>query len=209
MYGLPVNQGDMQATNLGFSVVYLLGQRAMGVFITRGEGAALMHLWRYIGWLCGVEEQWLCHTEQQGRIGLYQNVLSQPPPDESSRLLGAALVDEPLMHFYPNLRWLRGRWNRAKHLSIARMYLGADALKALGMPHRVLPWYPLLTVGPRLLWHGLHRVVPRGRDRLIERGLAEQLACIPAVFGPNHPGIAATHVMQAHARPEAGPASGV
>jgi hypothetical protein len=209
MYGLPVNQGDMQATNLAFSVVYLLGQRAMGVIITRAEGAALMHLWRYIGWLCGIEEEWLCHTEQQGRIALYQNALSQPPPDESSRLLGAALVDEPLMHFYPNLRRLRGRFNRAKHLSIARMYLGADTLKALGMPHRVLPWYPVLTIGPRLLWHGLHRLVPGGRGRLVERGLAEQLSAIPAVFGPNHPRIAATHVMQAHEPPKAGAASTV
>jgi hypothetical protein len=212
MYGLPVNQGDMQATNLGFSVVYLLGLRAMGVIVTRGEGVALMHLWRYIGWLSGVDEQWLCHTEQQGRIALYQNVLSQPPPDESSRLLGAALVDEPLMHFYPNLRWLRGRWNRAKHLSIARMYLGVETLKALGMPHRVLPWYPLLTIGPRVLWHVLHRLAPGGRERLIERGLAEQLSAIPAVFGPNRPRIAAAHVMQAHIRdprPDASPASTV
>ena len=55
MYGLPINQGDMQATNLGFSVVYLLAQRALGVIITRAEGAAVMHLWRYIGWLMGVE----------------------------------------------------------------------------------------------------------------------------------------------------------
>jgi hypothetical protein len=200
MLGLPVNQGDMQATNLAFSVVFLMGQRSLGVIITRAEGAAVMHLWRYIGWLNGVEEQWLCDTERQGRVALYQNVLSQPPPDESSRQLGSALVNEPLMHFYPNLRWLRGHWNRAKHLSIARAYLGAETMKALGMPHRHLPWYPLLTVGPRLLWHGLHRIVPGGRDRLIDRGLAAQVACIPTVFGPNHPRIAATHVVQAQGR---------
>jgi hypothetical protein len=206
MYGLPINQGDMQATNLGFSVVYLLAQRALGVIITRAEGRDVMHLWRYIGWLIGVDEAWLCDTERQGRIALYQNALSQAPADESSRLLGAALVDEPLMHFYPNLRWLRGHWHRAKHLSIARAYLGADAMKSLGMPHRTLPWYPVLTVGPRLLWHALHRVVPGGRERLIARGLAEQQSTIRTLFGAHDPRIAAAHVLQAHAaRPKSPP----
>ncbi len=209
MLGLPVNQGDMQATNLGFSVVYLIAQRSMGVIITRAEGRAVMHLWRYIGWLNGVEERWLCDSEQQGRVALYRNILSQPPPDESSRLLGAALIDEPLMHFYPNLKWLRGHWNKEKHLSIARTYLGAEAMKALGMPHRVNPWYPALTVGPRLLWHALHRAIPGGRDRLVERGLAAQAACIPTVFGPNRPKIAAAHVIRASSPSQGAPAAPV
>jgi hypothetical protein len=199
MYGLPVNQADLQYANLAFSVVYLLGQRALGVIITRAEGGHVMHLWRYIGWLMGIEERRLCDTEEQGRIALYQNMLSQAPPDESSRLLGAALVDEPLMHFYANLRWLRGRWNRAKHLSIVRTYLGAKAMRALGMPRWVMPWYPALTVGPRLLVHALHRLFPGGRERLIERGLAEQQACIRTLFGSSDPRIAAAHVMAAHA----------
>ena len=197
-YGLPINQGDMQATILGFSVVYLLAQRALGVIITRAEGRSVMHLWRYIGWLMGVNDAWLCDTEEQGRIALYQNALSQAPADETSRALGAALIDEPLMHYYPNFRWLRGHWNRAKHLSIARTFLGAETMEALGMPRGVLPWYPALTIGPRYLWHGLHRLLPGGRERLIERGLAAQASVINVLFGPSEPRVAATHVIRAH-----------
>ncbi|MGH8445337.1 MAG: oxygenase MpaB family protein, partial [Solimonas sp.] len=49
-YGLPVNQGDMHATYLAFSVIFLFGQRLLGVPLRDKEGKAVMHLWRYIGW---------------------------------------------------------------------------------------------------------------------------------------------------------------
>jgi hypothetical protein len=103
------------------------------------------------------------------------------------------------MHYYPNFRWLRGHWNRAKHLSIARAYLGAETMEVLGMPAGVLPWYPALTVGPRYFWHGLHRLMPGGRERLIERGLHAQASVIRILFGSgDRPRVAATHVIRGH-----------
>lgn len=181
--GLPINQGDMHATYLAFSVIFLFGQRLLGVPLRRREGEAVMHLWRYIGWLMGVEERWLCDTEQQGRVALYQNLLAQAPPDESSRQLGRALCDEPLQRHYASLAGLRGRWNRAKHLSIARGFLGRRGMRALGLPDGVLPWYPLLTAPPRLAIHLLLRALPGGRALLIRRGLAAQQAYLRVLFG--------------------------
>lgn len=191
--GLPINQGDMHATYLGFSVVYLLGQRAFGVKITRDEGRGVMHLWRYVAWLMGVEPCWLHDTEHEGRVALYQNVLSQPPPDETSRQLGRALKDEPLARHYPNLAWLRGRWNRAKHLSIARTFLGAEAMQSLGLPTAVRPWYPLLTIGPRLVWHRAVRLLPGGLAYLSRRGRDAQQAYLKTLFGPDDPAIRVLH----------------
>lgn len=180
--GVPVNQGDMHATYLAFSIMYLIGQRALGVAITADEGAALMHLWRYIGWLMGVESRWLYETEVDAQVALYQNVLSQAPPDETSRQLGRALKDEPLARQYPNAAWLRGHWNRAKHLSIARAFLGARGMRALGLPPS-LPWYPVLTIGPRFVWHRTLRALPGGRAFLSRRGLAAQRAYLKTLFG--------------------------
>ncbi|WP_043112715.1 oxygenase MpaB family protein [Solimonas flava] len=190
-YGLPINQGDLQATYLAFSVIYLFGQRLLGVPLRRREGAAVMHLWRYIGWLMGVETRWLCDTEQQGRVALYQNLLAQAPPDESSRLLGRALRDEPLQRHYANFAALRGRWNRAKHLSIARSFIGARGMRALGLPEGVWPWYPLLSAPPRLLAHLGWRAWPGGRERLIRRGLAAQQDYLRVLFGRERPALAA------------------
>ncbi|MDM4770580.1 oxygenase MpaB family protein [Solimonas sp. SE-A11] len=182
-YGLPVNQGDMHATYLAFSVIFLFGQRLLGVPLTAREGHAAMHLWKYIGWLMGIDEHWLGDGEQAGRIALYQNLLAQAPPDETSRQLGRPLADEPLQRRYRRLAWLQGRWNRAKHLSIARAFVGRRGMDALGLPEGVLPWYPLLTIGPRLGWHLAHRLLPGGRERLVRRGLKVQEEYLEVLFG--------------------------
>lgn len=176
VWGLPINQADMMGTYLGFSVVFLLGARLLGALFTAAEARAVMHLWRYIGWLMGVEERWLVDGEMEGRILLYQYTISQAPPDESSVQMGRALMDEPLHRPYPRFRTLRGRFVRARHLSINRLFLGRAGMRALGLPENVLPWYPLLTVPPALLQHGLWRAVPGGREHRIRAGrLAQEL----------------------------------
>lgn len=194
--GLPVNQGDMHGTWLAFSVIFLFGQRLLGVPLSAGEGRATMHLWKYIGWLMGLDERWLSDSEQAGRIALYQHALAQAPPDESSRQLGRPLMDEPLQRKYRRLGWLQGRWNRALHLSIERAFLGRRGMRALGLPENVLPWYPLLTFAPRLGWHLAHRLLPGGRERLIERGLREQQEYLQVLFGEDRPDL--TRAMAGH-----------
>jgi hypothetical protein len=188
-YGLPVNQFDMQATYLSFCVTFLFGQRLLGVPLRAEEGRAVMHLWRYIGWLMGVDEPWLLDGEMEGRIALYQNVLAQAPPDESSRLLGRPLMDEPLQRHYRRFAWLQGRYERARHLSIERAFLGRAGMQALGLPTLVLPWYPVLSFAPRLLGHLLLRAWPGGRERLIRDGLRKQSDYLQVLFGGDRPDI--------------------
>jgi len=188
-WGLPVNQTDMAATQLGFSVVFLLGSRALGVPLTAGEGRAVMHLWRYVGWLMGVDERWLPETESEGRTLLYQILLSQAPPDESSRQLGFALMNEPFERHYPNLAWLRGHFERARHLSIARLFLDRQSMRDLGLPDRVLPWYPALAAPANLFHQGTRRLLPGGRHRLARQGRKAQVDYLTVLFGDAAPAI--------------------
>src|SRR5690554_7488598 len=90
----------------------------------------------------GVDESLLCNSEQEGRIALYQNVISQAMADDTSRQLGRSLMDQPLGRHYPNMHFLRGHWEKQVHLSIIRLFVGWRGMKDLGLPTWTLPWYP-------------------------------------------------------------------
>jgi hypothetical protein len=187
--GLPINQTDMAATCLGFSVVLLLVVRVLGVPVTRAESRAEMHLWKYIGWLMGVEEPWLCDTERDGRILLYQMLLAQTPPDESSQQLGRALMADGLREPWPTR--LRVRFEHARHLSVTRLFVGARGMRALGLPRFVLPWYPLVSAPFTLLWHLAHRLLPGGPERARRAGRAVQEHLTRMRFGSVPGGVGA------------------
>lgn len=181
-WGLPVNQVDMQATYLAFSVVQLIALRTTGICLTRQQADDVMHLWRHIGWLMGVDEAWLCDDERTGRLWLYQNLLSQAPPDEGSVALARALADEPLQRHYPRWAALRGRVNRARHLSLVRWFVGADGMRRLGLPV-ALPWYPVMLLGPLALGSLVCQAVPPLARWWRARARARQEAYLRILMG--------------------------
>jgi hypothetical protein len=181
--GLPVNQLDMQATYLAFSVIYLIGQRMLGVPVRKQEAEDIIHLWRYIAWLMGVDEKLLVASEVEGRVALYRNLLSQPAADETSKKLGRALMDEPLDRRYQRFAWLRGHWNRQVHLSIIRFFLDAEGMESLGLPKGVLPWFPMLTGPPRFIFGLLVRMTPETESWWTRRGRQAQHALFETLHG--------------------------
>lgn len=188
-YGLPVNQLDMQVTYLAFSVMFLLGQRLLGVPVSKDEGDDVMHLWRYIGWLMGVCDPLLVGSEDEGRIALYKNLLSQATADESSKQLGRALMDEPLGRHYPNMHWLRSRWDKQVHLSIIRFFIGRRGMEALGLSTWVMPWYPVLFTPVNFVIQSMVRLFPDGKKWLAQRGRAAQKTQLQIMFGDQRPDI--------------------
>ena len=185
--GAPVNQLDMQATYFAFSVLFLLGQRGLGVPVRAAEAADVMALWRYIAYLMGTDPALLVETEAEGRVALYQNLLSQPLADGSSAQLGAALAQEPYARTYPWGAPLRRWWNYHLHLSVVRLFVGADGMRELGLPAWVLPWYPLLRGPPRFLMHLLGRLLPGGQGWLDRRGRRAQRAIHETMPAGEHP----------------------
>lgn len=188
--GLPINQTDMAATFLGFSVVQLFAARFMGVPITRRDAHAVMHLWKAIAWLIGTDEAWLTDDEQEGRKLLYQITLSQKPPDETSRKLGRSLMDETLGVPYPFPRRLRARFEQARHLSVTRFFVGREGMRNLGLPAWMPPWYPLLSAPATFGWHVAHRLLPGGRKRLAQRGRRAHEALVALHFAGQQQGLA-------------------
>ncbi|MEU4688132.1 oxygenase MpaB family protein [Actinoplanes sp. NPDC023714] len=161
--GLPINQYD-QASTLGvFSTSFLLHLRLLGVRVSGADSRAVMHLWSYVGWLMGVDEEWLPHTERRGRRLLYHFLSNDPPPDGNSRALARALI-----HMSDDVPGWRGVYERERALSVACWLLGPAALRDLGLPYR-LPWYGAGRLLANLvLSHGVGRL-PGGRSFLLAR----------------------------------------
>lgn len=190
--GIPVSQTDMQATYLGFSTVYLLALKLVGVPVSPADKAAVMHLWRYIAWVNGVDESRLHDLHEGERSGLqllYKNLLSQRMADADSARLAQALADEPLHRHYPRWGWLQGRVNRSMQLSLARLCMGNETLRALGLPVWTLPWYPVLMVLFNQTLHRLARALPGGETWLMQRGRAQQRDYLPVLFGQQAPAL--------------------
>ncbi|MEI5672161.1 MULTISPECIES: oxygenase MpaB family protein [unclassified Nocardioides] len=165
-HGVPINQYD-QASTLGvFSTSFLLHLRLLGVRVSRTDAAAVMHLWSYVGWLMGVDEEWLPRTERQGRRLLYHFLSHDPGPNASSRALAHALVHMADQAPVPRARRV---WERERALSAGTWLLGPAAMRDLGLPRRP-PWYGVGRVAANLFWSQLVGRLPGGRDVVAARG---------------------------------------
>lgn len=185
-WGLPINQIDMAATLLGAASVPLLGARVLGMLQTRHERDAATHSARYLGWLMGVDERWLPTDEASAMRLLYELLLSIYNPDETSVQLAQPMADEPLSRPYPRWAGLRGRFDRARHLSISRLFLGRRGLSNLGLQATTLPWYPLLNWPRCAARHLLSRVLPGGKARAARAGRQAQEDFLQLLSGGEH-----------------------
>lgn len=90
-WGLPINQADLVATNLSFSIALVEGVRHVGLRFSREEVDAILHLWRYSGTLSGCDVGLLpCTEEDAMRLAELMDLI-QPGPDDGSLLLAKAL----------------------------------------------------------------------------------------------------------------------
>ncbi|WP_280758530.1 oxygenase MpaB family protein [Prescottella agglutinans] len=172
-WGLPINQADQSATYELFCSFYLMGMRSLGMPISRDDGRAVMHLWRYIGWLMGVDDRFLALDEQDGRRKLYHVLLTSPAPDEHAVTLARALVDSRLTLDYGRLRTLRRRFQYQKIRSVSAAHIGRVGLAELGLGF-ALPWYAAVRIPANFVKHTAARIVPGGSGWLLRRSEREQ-----------------------------------
>ncbi|WP_298180394.1 oxygenase MpaB family protein [Saccharomonospora sp.] len=133
----PINQVQTAGTLLLFSLVYVLGMRVLGVRYTDTERADIIHLWRYVGWLMGVDDELLPATEEDAWRLLWLLAATEFVPDEDSQRLAAALL-----HAYSEagrdrggpLGAVVGELSMRVHGSISRLVLGKANSDFLGLP---------------------------------------------------------------------------
>lgn len=182
-WGLPINQTDMAATLMGALIAPFVGALPMGVVLTPAELDAVAHLARYVGWLVGVRDEMLPTSFRDGVRILYHCLAAITNPDDTTTQLALPMVEDPLHWHYPNMPVLRGNIARSQHLSISSVFLGPKAMRDLGLPPYMLPWYLALRI-PVNLWRGLiARTIPNGEQYAAARGRREQEAFLRTLVG--------------------------
>lgn len=138
-WGEPINQHDMVATTMLFSVTVLDGLRKLGFRITKREADAYVQLWKYVGYLIGVELELLPTTEDEA-LSLGNLILAtQAAPDEDSRALTQALISVgKTAAKTPAERRMAERMAPVTR-TISRALMGDALADGLGVPKYKLP----------------------------------------------------------------------
>jgi len=181
-WGAPINQVHMAGTNLLFSGALIIGLRRLGYVMTRRESEALLALWRYSGYLSGVEAPLLCSTvDEAQRLGNLIAAMEGPPDDDARRLM-TALLDASVPGGTRG-----GHWTLSAYYGLTRALIGDELANGLRLPKTA--WRvavpvirPLLlaytTVGYRLpgvrAYH--ERVGLRGWEQGIKQSLGNAAA---------------------------------
>lgn len=186
--GLPINQADLAATLGLFNSTAILGCRVLGRHVTRAESYAIMHLWRYVGWLMGVDDDWLFRTEREQNAFNHHVLLAQGDVTPSGARLATALVDGLRSERTGGRvdRWL-GAWERRRLLSLLRVFLRADGMRDLGLPVTT-PWVVPSQVVRNLVESLVVARTERGRRWLERRSDAWVRETLARRFGESRPG---------------------
>jgi NADH dehydrogenase len=131
-WGAPIDQCHMAGTNLMFSVGVLDGLTRLGYRFERVEREALVHLWRYAGYLLGVEHELLVADEFEGHRLLDLMFAFEPQPDDDSRALVDALMQTSITYVRNFKAGRRCSVNLC--YGISRALIGDGQADALGFP---------------------------------------------------------------------------
>jgi hypothetical protein len=192
-WGHPINQHDMLATVILFSAALIDGLRQLGYGVTAQEAEDLIHLWRYVGLVIGVEEPLLPRSYPAALEIAHMIRESQGQPDDDARALVQALFDARLTAIRAQGGRLN-RWTAARRVAImhavCRRLVGDATADALGIGRSPLaaltdlvrPAARLAAYVNRLpLWRTLAETLG---DRYWDAAVAEGLGDDPASYHP-------------------------
>lgn len=93
-YGVPINNADMIATNIAFTVYFLYGLQKLNFKYTEQEEQGIFHLWKYVTYLLGVPMEIIPNNKKEALAFFKFWTQYQNAPDTDSMKLTASLLDE-------------------------------------------------------------------------------------------------------------------
>ncbi|EYF04679.1 oxygenase MpaB family protein [Chondromyces apiculatus] len=135
LWGEPINQHDMLGTLILFSVVVIEGLAKFGYRMPPRDAEGLVHLWRYVGYLMGVDHDLLPGSYAEARRYGEMIQATQGQPDDDSRALVRALLHGDI----EEARTPKQREFAEKRLRVAsgimRFLHGDELADVLAIPH--------------------------------------------------------------------------
>lgn len=186
-WGLPLNLGDMVATHLGFTLVFLVGLEKVGMKPTEEEKHGLFHLWKYIGYLMGIDIAYLPENEREAIDSLYKWTMAQPVADEDTKALAISLVEEPLSANFPEKEWQKKAQVQV-HLAFNYLLMGKESCERIGIPKSTMSYVPGIMVTANVI---KEPVIHSGKyfyDNAVNRGRIQQ-EFLRKMFQKAHPSV--------------------
>lgn len=131
-WGLPINQTDMIATHLQFSLLIMRGLRLLGARISTEEAEGILHLWNLASYWMGVDLERLPKDEAACWEWLYTYLSIQQLDFKMGQPLAKALHDLPRQLMGEDNR--RGRFVEIVNASVTRTLVGDDIGDGLDLP---------------------------------------------------------------------------
>lgn len=131
-WGIPINQTDMIATHLQFSLLIMRGLRLLGARISTEEAEGILHLWNLASYWMGVDLQRLPKDEAACWEWLYTYLSIQQLDFKMGQPLAKALHDLPRQLMGEDNR--RGRFVEMVNASVTRTLIGDDIGDGLDLP---------------------------------------------------------------------------
>ncbi|WP_370945676.1 oxygenase MpaB family protein [Amycolatopsis sp. cg5] len=187
----PVNQVQTTGTLLLFSLVFVFGTQLLGVRYSQKERADILHLWRYVGWLMGVDEELLPANEEDAWRMLWLLAKTEFIPDEDSKRLARALLKS-----HEAIGEGRGFAGKVLshvavrvHSSISRLVLGKVNADFLELPNDPIAQALIVTAaGLNFAGETLRQLIPGAtllQERIGQAGREAYLRQLEKVFAPD------------------------
>ena len=132
-FGIPVNQSHMAIAAILFSFFVIEGLEKMGTHFNRADRESVLLIWRYVGWLLGIDHELVNTSQEEARRMLEIAFSVEGDPDSVTVALCQSTIDGLAQYIQVGPRWMQARlpsffYARSRHL------LGKDLADRLEYP---------------------------------------------------------------------------
>ena len=134
-WGQPVNQLYMAGTNVALSTGLIEGLGRIGYRLSSRDCDALLHMWRYSGYLSGLDPELQISTQGEGRsLGEFIKMAEAQPDKDSKNLISALMTAA----YHPKLK--DQTWPAKVSYGISRKLIGNELANDLEYPKSHFGW---------------------------------------------------------------------